>query len=187
MASSSSCHCNKKVWGSGFRYFGVRHWKKSSTMHKLETECTAYLRNVGMCQEPQMSKACIIAFVVARPIHWYNVLFLRFVITNIFRSARFWDFTQRRMVIPYRRFGITYRYRIATMLHKIPEQRRLHMHRDGSPKARKKNIYMYIMVSGWDGVVQRLATRWTVRDQTRWAWDYTCPSRTAPKPTQSPL
>jgi len=24
-------------------------------------------------------------------------------------SALFWDFTQRRMVIPYRRFGTTYR------------------------------------------------------------------------------
>ena len=28
------------------------------------------------------------------------------------RSAPLWDFTQRRMVVPYRRFGTTYRYHL---------------------------------------------------------------------------
>jgi hypothetical protein len=38
------------------------------------------------------------------------------------RSALWWDFTQRIMAVPYRRFGTTYRY---------------HLHGSGNPRRRE--------------------------------------------------
>jgi hypothetical protein len=73
------------------------------------------------------------------------------------RSALFWDITQCRVVILYRRFGTTYpshlkgsgsprrKKRIqkyhSTLSNYLPEECKSHLHRDGILKSR--------MVSGW--------------------------------------
>ena len=65
-------------------------------------------------------------------------------------SSLFWEFTQRRLVVCYRRFGTTYRSifkgqavqedlvtNYQSTLRNIPEERRSHLYRGGSPKSRK--------------------------------------------------
>jgi hypothetical protein len=78
------------------------------------------------------------------------------------RYALFWDITQRRVVILYRRFGTSYRSRLQgsksqrkkdfftlengtdtlspkhSTLCNTPEERRCHQHRGGSLKSRKR-------------------------------------------------
>jgi len=65
-----------------------------------------------------------------------------FHIARKFRSAFFWDFTHRRMVVWHRRFGSTNRSHIEvssfltyyhSTLRNIPDERRSHLQYGGSP------------------------------------------------------
>jgi hypothetical protein len=67
------------------------------------------------------------------------------------RSAFFRDFTRRRVVIVYGRFGTMYRShlhgsRVDTTPRNTPEERRSHQHRDGSLKSLHK-LFDVIIIS----------------------------------------
>ena len=105
----------KKVWGRGFRCSGVRRWKKifydAQTLNWMHCLLSKRRHMSGASNVKSMHNRLCRGTT-------YTLIqcsFLHFVIINILRSARFWDFTQRRMVIPYRRFGTTYRYRTAIL------------------------------------------------------------------------
>jgi len=96
---------------------------------------------------PQNSKFCLCTFpyiYLLKFSYCYRCFFIfGFLQLFISRNLRsFSDFTQGKMVNSHRRFGTTYRSRLSksqtvypSTLRNIPEERRSHLHRGGSPKS----------------------------------------------------
>jgi hypothetical protein len=102
-----------------------------------------------MADFPQNSKFSLrtfLYFYLLKFSYCYRHFFFFFGSLQLFISRdlrSFSDFTQGKMVNSYRRFGTTYRSRLSksltvylSTLRNIPEERRSHLHRDGSPKSR---------------------------------------------------